>query len=99
MYLYFKNLYDICIRGNSGALAEFWGNIEKSDPRIASFPILREPGFESNTYPLLLHGDGVPCTKKGSLDCLTFESLPGRFSSGLARATRDIIFMITGCMS
>ena len=99
MYKHFRQIYEARIRGEAGVLATFWRDMDPSDPRLKSFSILRDSAIKARTYPLILHGDGVPCTKRGSLDCLSVESLPARFSQALRLASRDVIFMVTGVMS
>ena len=73
--------------------------MDKADPRLTSFPFLRSNDIRAKTYPLIVHGDGVPCTNKGSLDCISVESLCAKFSRNVSLATRDIIFLVTGVMS
>ena len=73
--------------------------MDPADPRLKSFSFLRSPAIRAKTYPLIVHGDGVPCTKKGSLDCISVESLCAKFSRNVSLATRDIISLVTGVMS
>ena len=99
MYAHFRSIYELRIRGAADALPEFWGGMDKADPRLTSFPFLRSNDIRAKTYPLIVHGDGVPCTNKGSLDSISVESLCAKFSRNVSLATRDIIFLVTGVMS
>ena len=99
LYKHFRQIYETRVRGDARVLCEFWNKMDPRDPRLKSFAFLRDKSVRAKTYPLMLHGDGVPCTNKNSLECLRIESLPAKFSADLALASRDVIFLVTGVMS
>jgi hypothetical protein len=72
-------------------LKRFWQSFHVNDPR--RLPCFSEPGFEDTTFPIGVHGDAVPCTKKDSLDVLSFFSLMGM------GATAQICFFMFGMFS
>jgi hypothetical protein len=56
-------------------LEDFWRNVHTADPRRgALFGVL---DFASRCIPMGLHGDGVPCTKKDSLDVTSLFGILG----------------------
>jgi hypothetical protein len=56
-------------------------------------PVMDKGNLMDNGIPIALHGDGVPCTKKKSLECLSWSSLLGMGS------TLDVKFLATGVFS
>ena len=45
--------------------------------------------------PIIIHGDGVPCTNNHSLDAISFESILAKRGMGTACSTLDYIVFIT----
>ena len=65
-----------------------------ADPRLIQ--LARDhPDYQSKCVPMVLHGDGVPCTKNNTLDRISFESLLAKSGLGTACNTQDYIFFIT----
>lgn len=65
-----------CTEANaSRRISDFWHNVHAGDPRRG--PIFNAVNFATHCIPIGLHGDGVPCTKKDSLDVTTLFSLLG----------------------
>jgi hypothetical protein len=56
-------------------ISTFWGNVHAADPRRG--PLFDAVNFVTHCIPIGLHGDGVPCTRKDSLDVTTLFSLLG----------------------
>lgn len=57
----------------------FWRQVPRDDPKWSCIPddILADPAWMTNTYPLIIHGDGAPYNKKGaaSIIGLQYKSL------------------------
>jgi hypothetical protein len=83
------------ILGTAGALAEFWAGVPRADPRLEQ---LRKdhPEYAKWCVPIVVHGDGVPCTKNHTLDTLSFESLLTKRSVDKHYSTLDYIFFMSG---
>ena len=65
-----------CAKGSAvGKLKKFWASFHPDDPR--RLPCFDEPGFNASAIPIGVHGDAVPCTKKDSLDVLSFFGMMG----------------------
>ena len=56
-------------------LSAFWHNVHPADPRRG--PLFETINFATRCIPLGLHGDGVPCTKKDSLNVTSLFGLLG----------------------
>ena len=65
------------------------------DPRLVQLP-RDHLVFQSKCVPIVLHGDGVPCTKDNTLDCLSWVSLTAKRGLTNACSTLDYMFFITG---
>ena len=74
--------------GAAARLGRFWNTVHPNDPRRS--PLFRRLHFATHCIPIGLHGDGVPCTKRNSLDV---TSLFGILGTGLAM---DMIMYICG---
>ena len=81
--------------GTTGAMAEFWAGVPPTDPRLVQ---LRQdhPEYSKWCVPIVIHGDGVPCTKNHSLDTLSFESLLSKRSMDKHYSSVDYIFFMSG---
>jgi hypothetical protein len=67
-------------------LSAFWNSVHPGDPRRCS--LFNKANFATRCVPLGLHGDGVPCTKRDTLDvCSVFGIL------GLG-STIDLVYYI-----
>jgi hypothetical protein len=65
-----------CTEGQAaGKLTSFWSSFHPDDPR--RLPCFEEANFAATTIPIGVHGDAVPCTKKDSLDILSFFGMMG----------------------
>jgi hypothetical protein len=62
--------------GASARIKAFWENVHPMDPRRNTF-LMGMANFATKCIPIGVHGDGVPCTKKGSLDVLSMFGLLG----------------------
>ena len=87
----FKNKF----LGNDNAMAEFWSGIPEDDPRIRKLKTDHR-NYKETCIPIVLHGDGVPCTNSHSLDTISFESLLAKRSTGELSSSVDSIFFCTG---
>ena len=47
--------------GNDNAMAECWSGMPEDDPRITKLKIDHR-NYKETCIPIVLHGDGVPCT-------------------------------------
>ena len=99
VYKHFRPAYVKYIAGTRENIASFWEAIDHSDPRFKSFPCLRDPAYKNKTIALMLHGDGVPCTNNGSLDCLSVESVTAKLGGMNSTSTTDFIYLMTGVMT
>ena len=91
----FPKDFEAKILGTESALGDFWAGVKSDDPRVVQ---LRKdhPDYKKWCVPLVIHGDGVPCTKNHSLDTLSFESLLSKRSSDKHYSTLDYIFFMSG---
>ena len=76
-------------------MEEFWSGIANDDPRIIQLA-KDHPGYKRKCVPIVIHGDGVPCTNNHTLDTISFESLLAKKNDGTICSTLDYIFCITG---
>ena len=95
MYKEFKNTFQDAILGQEGAMEEFWSGIADDDPRAIQLAN-DHPDYKTKCIPIIIHGDGVPCTNNHSLDTISFESILAKRNMGTACSTLDYIFCITG---
>lgn len=80
--------------GHQGAIENFWRNVREDDPRRVGHPAFSRPDLLTHGIPIAVYGDGVPCTKKGSLDCSGWESLVTDLTDSISK-----IQFITGYMT
>ena len=76
-------------------MEEFWNTIAGVDPRLIQLAN-DHPEYKKKCVPIIIHGDGVPCTNSHSLDTISFESLLAKRGLGSNCSTLDYIFFITG---
>ena len=95
MYINFKKAFQDKVLGPDGAIEEFWSGVAADDPRLIQLAG-HHPDFKRKCVPIIIHGDGVPCTNSHSLDVISFESLLAKKGMGTACSTLDYIFCITG---
>ena len=83
------------IAGSPAAITEFWQSIRPPDPKWTNLPahIRNHPDLLTKGVPIILHGDGVPCSKQ-SLQATSFSSLTALPSSYFYNST-DYIFSIS----
>jgi hypothetical protein len=94
MYNKFKKAFQNKILGQDGAMEEFWSSLADDDPRLIQLAKYH-PDYEKKCVPIIIHGDGVPCTNNHSLDAISFESMLAKRGMGTACNTLDMFF-ITG---
>ena len=95
MYDKFRPCFRQKILGNAGAMEEFWSGIADDDPRLIQL-VKDHPDYKKKCVPIIIHGDGVPCTNNHSLDAISFESILAKRGMGNQCSTLDYIFFITG---
>ena len=87
-----------CTEGSvTGKLKKFWSSFHTNDPR--RLPCFNDANFDATTIPIGVHGDAVPCTKKDSLNVLSFFGMMGDdataqlcfFMFGLVRSCKVVI--------
>ena len=61
MYEQFNAAFNSKLLGNYGNLQECWDGISDDDPRVAQL-LKDHHDYKSKCIPLVIHGDGVPCT-------------------------------------
>ena len=83
------------ILGSRTALDEFWAGVSSNDPRRVQLKA-DHPEYKKWCVPIVIHGDGLPCTKNHSLDTLSFESLLSKRSVEQHHSTLDFIFFMSG---
>ena len=76
-------------------MEEFWSGIADDDPRAIQLAN-GHPDYKTKCTPIIIHGDGVPCTNNHSLDTISFESILAKRNMGTACSTLDYILCITG---
>jgi hypothetical protein len=72
---FFKRFVGCAEREASERLSSFWSNVHPADPRRG--PLFDAVNFVTRCIPIGLHGDGVPCTKKDSLDVTSMFGILG----------------------
>ena len=82
--------------GPAGALLDFWSKVDPADPRLEQIPRgkRRWEILSKFCIPIIIHGDGVPCTKRNSLEGISFQSTPALRNKFLN--TLESIFYISG---
>ena len=95
MYNNFKTAFQVKILGHNGAMDECWSNIADDDPRLIQLA-KDHPDYKRKCVPIIIHGDGVPCTNNHSLDAISFESVSAKRGMGTACSTLYYMFFITG---
>ena len=95
IYTNFEDEFKNHVLGDSGALAEFWSGVQADDPRLPQF-VNDHPDYATTCVPMVLHGDGVPCTKNLTLDTLSLESFLAKRSQGELSHTIDYIVLMAG---
>ena len=91
----FKKAFKNEILGQDGSMEECWSNIADDDPRLIQLAN-DHPDYKKKCVPIIIHGDGVPCTNNHSLDAISFESILAKRGMGTACSTLDYMFFITG---
>lgn len=79
--------------GPPGAIESFWKGVRLDDPRRKCTPGIGRPDLHTRGIPIAVYGDGVPCTTKGSLDCIGWESLTCCESPSMTRIQFISAFM------
>jgi len=75
LWTHFRPIFEDRLLGAPGALVQFWSQMDTRDPRLqTSKHMFRSKDYSKTVVPLMLHGDGVPCTNHGSVDVISFES-------------------------
>ena len=59
--------------GPPGRLTEYWNSVAPSDPR-RDHPLFAHANYKTHCVPLILYGDGVPCTTRDSLQAVGVAS-------------------------
>ena len=95
MYHSFHTTFQDTILGKENAMDEFWKTIADDDPRLIQLA-KDHPEYSKTCVPIIIHGDGVPCTNSNSLDTISFESVFANSGMGSNCSTLDYIFFITG---
>ena len=95
MYHNFKTSFQDTILCKECDMEEFWNTIAGGDPRLIQLAS-DHPEYKKKCVPIIIHGDGVPCTNNHSLDTISFESLLAKRGLGSNCSTLDYIFFITG---
>ena len=72
---FFKRLLGCTEAQATTRLTGYWDSVRADDPR--RLPCMGRPHHRETAVPIGLHGDAVPCTKKDSLDVVSFFSLLG----------------------
>ena len=73
--VFFKRFIGIATESQSvQRLSSFWNSVHPGDPRRCS--LFTKANFATRCVPLGIHGDGVPCTRRDTLDvCSVFGIL------------------------
>ena len=97
LYTVFPAEFKRRVLGPPGALAEFLARVKPDDPRLLQHPARNRPNLRTKGIPIMIHGDGVPCTSGSTLDCLSWQSIPAlkRTGGGQFRSTMDFIWLIS----
>ena len=85
------------VLGPPGALEEVWAGVKPDDPRLLQHPARNRPNLRTKGIPIMIHGDGVPCTSGSTLDCLSWQSIPAlkRAGGGQFTSTMDFVWLIS----
>jgi hypothetical protein len=81
VYTNFQRAWRERILGPDGAQSSYWDNLNPLDPRRRECGVFNKPDYRRWAIPLAFHADGVPTTKKDSLDVYAVHSLLGQGSS------------------
>ena len=81
IYTNFPSVFKKKFLGNDNAMTEFWSGIPEDDPIITKLK-MDHRNYKETCIPIVLHGDGVPCTNSHSLDTISFESLLAKKEHG-----------------
>ena len=92
IYEQFPDKFEKRITGPSGAIEEFWGDMEHH-PAVKSHPMRMQSDWRSKVVPLSMHGDDVPVAGVGKswarlLNIYSWTSLVGK------GGTLDMLFFI-----
>ena len=85
LYNNFPEEFAKCYLGTAGRIEEFWDGVPKDDPRRTESSIFSRDDYRSKAIPLILYGDGVPCTTKESLMTTGTESILSEYLESLER--------------
>ena len=74
-------------------MEEFWSGIADDDPRLIQL-VKDHPDYKKKCVPIIIHGDGVPCTNNHSLDASSFESIlaKNRYGFSLQHNGPDVMY-------
>ena len=95
MYSTFRKALKEKVLGSDGAMDEFRSGVADDDPRLIQL-VKDHPDYKKKCVPIIIHGDGVPCTNNHSLDAISVESIFAKRSVGTACSALDYMFFITG---
>jgi hypothetical protein len=85
--VFFKRFIGVTTESQAAQrLSSFWKSVHPGDPRRSS--LFTKANFLTRCVPIGLHGDGVPCTKRDTLDVCSVFGLLGLGS------TIDIVFYV-----
>ena len=84
LYANYRGDFERRLLGPPGRLEKFWDSVAANDPR-RDHPLFLRPDYRTNCVPLILYGDGVPCTTRDSLQGVGVESLLTDILDVLAR--------------
>ena len=73
----------------------FGSGVPHDDPRLIQL-VQDHPDYKNKCVPIIIHGDGVPCTNNHSIDVISFESILAKRSVATACSTLDYMFFTTG---
>ena len=74
MYSTFRQYVQHKVSGSDGAMNEFCSGVAHDDPRLIQL-VTDHPEYNMKCVPVVIHGDGVPCTNNHALDAISFESI------------------------
>lgn len=94
MYRSFHKICQDTIFGKEVAMDEFWKTIADDDLRLIQLAKDHQE-YPKKCVPIIIHGDGLPCTNSHSLDTISFESVFAKKKGmGSNCSTLDYIFFI-----
>eukprot|EP00969_Alexandrium_andersonii_P317394 14022402-Alexandrium_andersonii.AAC.1 len=93
LWQHFRQSFKERLLGPEGALQEFWAGVKPSDPKLIHSPVRDHPRLRTHGIPIMLHGDGVPCTRKNTLECISWQSILAVQSTDHFTSTLDSIFL------